>query len=63
MFFQVSEKLFGINLPEIFRNCNNYFEKYLSTPVSSVTSEREFEVARDLANVSRTRLKPDNVEK
>jgi len=37
--------------------------KYLSAPVSSVASEREFKVARDLANGSRTRLKPDNVEK
>jgi len=37
--------------------------KYLSAPVSSVASEREFKVAIDLANGSRTRLKPDNVEK
>ena len=35
--------------------------KYLSTPVSSVASEREFKVAR--ANGSRTLLKSDNVEK
>jgi len=37
--------------------------KYLSAPVSSVASEWEFKVARDLANGSRTRLKPDNAEK
>ena len=33
--------------------------KYLSAPVSSVASEREFKVARDLANGSRTRSKPN----
>jgi len=37
--------------------------KYLSAPVSSVASEWEFKVARDLANGSRTQLKPDNKEK
>jgi len=36
--------------------------KHLSAPVSSVASEREFKVTRDLTNGSRTRLKPDNVE-
>ena len=36
--------------------------KYLSAPVSSVASEREFKVAREAGNGSGPRLKPD-VEK
>ena len=35
--------------------------QYLSASISSVASEREFKVARDLANGNRTRLKPANV--
>ena len=36
---------------------------FLLSPVSSVSSEREFKVARDIANVNRVRLRPQNVQK
>lgn len=37
--------------------------RYLSAPISSVASEREFKSARDIANGDRVRLLPKNVEK
>ena len=37
--------------------------RYLSPPVSSVSSEREFKVTRDIANGNRVRLRPQNVQK
>ena len=37
--------------------------RYLSPPASSVSSERKFKVARDIANGNRVRLRPQNVQK
>ena len=37
--------------------------RYLTSPISSVASEREFKVARDIANGNRVQLRPQNVQK
>ena len=37
--------------------------RYLTPPITSVACEREFKVARDIANGNRVRLRPQNVQK
>ena len=37
--------------------------RYLTPPISFVASEREFKVARDIANENRVRFRPQNVQK
>ena len=37
--------------------------RYLTPPISSVASEREFKVGRDIANGNTVRLRPQNVQK
>ena len=45
--------------PELLTLAN----RYLTPPISSVASEREFKVARDIANGNTVRLRPQNVQK
>jgi len=37
--------------------------KFLSAPVSSVASECEFKITRNLTNQNRNRLRPQNVQR
>ena len=48
-----------IRYPELATLAN----RYLTTPISSVASEREFKVARDIGNGNRVRFRPQNMQK